>query len=100
MRFNPEEIRRLTSEEDLQQGRDLDEGGWTAFEKLQKLLPSKVVSCADRYRMYDGKDLNDYHRATVDWTHWHKLEDAYQASLRGRPDPAESDRIPDVWALP
>ena len=79
---------------------DLDDAGWAAFEKLQKLLPSKVVSCADRYRMYDGKDLNDYHRATVDWTHWHKLEDAYQASLRGRPDPAESDRIPDVWALP
>ena len=36
MRFNPEEIRRLTSEEDLQQGRDLDEGGWVRMTERNR----------------------------------------------------------------
>lgn len=80
---------------------DCDDAGWKALEKLEELLPGKVVCCADRYRMYlYGKDLNDYHKEHLDRDAWHEIEGAYQTSFRSSFHPAKPEFLPDEMDLP
>lgn len=79
---------------------DCDDAGWKALEKLEELLPGKVICCADRYRMYlYGKDLNDYHKEHLDRDAWREIEGAYQTSFRSSFHPAKPEFLPDEMDL-
>ena len=80
---------------------DRDDAGWTALQKLEELLPGKIVCCADRYELFGyGKDLNDYHKGHLDWDAWRQLEESYKVSCSASFHPAKAEYLPDEGALP